>query len=314
LNPGASFEKDKSGKYIIGDDVQIAIIFVDVNQMYKGYDCNGGGLFKENRECEMLYDKVTVPLSHAGVDIKSDFLSYAFLGHCTNIGQLKAVIPRDFNKSNRDEVTRRVNEKSVSNPSSFIDPLWNTDDLIDIEKNWNADWTSGYISDNSWHDLSSYASNSFLSMSNCSYTFSTGYTYHYDDFIPIGAFYEAINPAADTAPSIADRTPVLLDSGNHGLLDAGELKTLTQANITTLDNARGDYRFYTQGNGQPGTGVAAAPGVSQTAPAIGVLASNFRSLRDTNNHRTIAMGTIEDEVWIINGRRVGEHPMFMRHG
>jgi hypothetical protein len=156
---------------------------------------------------------------------------------------------------------------------------------------------------------------------------------------PIGAFYESVSPAADTAASIADKTPVLLDANNHGLtvdqlaardtnndgqltgaeltnmsawadlnqnglLDAGELTTLANASITALKAARGDYTFYTQGNGNPGTGVAATPTINQTAPTLTVPASNYRSLRDTGNHRTIAMGAIEDEVWIINGQRI----------
>jgi Ca2+-binding RTX toxin-like protein/predicted glycoside hydrolase/deacetylase ChbG (UPF0249 family) len=159
------------------------------------------------------------------------------------------------------------------------------------------------------------------------------------DLAPIGAFYESVSPAADTAASIADKTPVLLDANNHGLtvdqlaardtnndgqltgaeltnmsawtdlnqngiLDAGELTTLANASITALNAARGDYTFYTQGNGNPGTGVAATPTINQTAPTLTVPASNYRSLRDTGNHRTIAMGTIEDEVWLINGQRI----------
>jgi Ca2+-binding RTX toxin-like protein/GH24 family phage-related lysozyme (muramidase) len=168
-------------------------------------------------------------------------------------------------------------------------------------------------------------------------------------FTPIGAFYESVSPAADNALSIADKTPVLLDAANNpitatqlaardanadgqltgaelnglsawadlnqnGLLDAGEIKSLTAgtgaggvgnaAGINTLDAARGDYTFYTQGNGNPGTGVAATPTINQTAPTLTVPASNYRSLRDTGNHRTIAMGTIEDEVWLINGQRI----------
>lgn len=150
---------------------------------------------------------------------------------------------------------------------------------------------------------------------------------------PIGAFYEAVAPTADSAPAIAHKTPVLLGSNNLGLtaaqlaardsnadgqlggselaglnqwadlnenghLDAGELSAATAPIHNT------DYTFYTAGNGQPGAGVAATPGVSITAPMLATPYSNYRSLRDTGNHRTISMGTIEDEVWIINGVRV----------
>jgi Ca2+-binding RTX toxin-like protein len=152
-----------------------------------------------------------------------------------------------------------------------------------------------------------------------------GYNPYGPSINPIGAFYESVSPAADTAASIADKTPVLLDANNHGLtvaqlaardtnndgqltgaelnnmsawtdlnqnglLDAGELTTLANASITALNAARGDYTFYTQGNGQPGAGVAATPTINQSAPTLTVPASNYRSLRDTGNHRTIATG------------------------
>jgi Ca2+-binding RTX toxin-like protein len=153
---------------------------------------------------------------------------------------------------------------------------------------------------------------------------------------PIGAFYESVTPALDLSPSIADKTPVLLGANNsglsvsalitrdvnldgqltgaeltglnawvdlneNGLLDANELKTLTQANISQIKSA--DYGFYTQGNAVIGTGVAAEPvrpnetnGVPAAMVAVAmpaqplslnfiqaVPASNFAALRATDN-------------------------------
>ncbi len=109
---------------------------------------------------------------------------------------------------------------------------------------------------------------------------------------PIGAFYETVTPALDLAPSIADKTPVLLDANNQGMsvaaltsrdsnldgqltgaeltglntwidanengqLETGELRSLTTAGISQIKSA--DYGFYTQGNAVIGTGVAAEP-------------------------------------------------------
>jgi hypothetical protein len=109
---------------------------------------------------------------------------------------------------------------------------------------------------------------------------------------PIGAFYESVTPALDLAPSIADKTPVLLGANNsglsvsaltgrdtnndgllsgaeltglnvwvdlneNGLLETGELRSLATAGISQIKSA--DYGFYTQGNAVIGTGVAAEP-------------------------------------------------------
>jgi|GEM_PF-6047918 len=173
-----------------------------------------------------------------------------------------------------------------------------------------------------------------------SYTFSTGYTYDYDDFLPldpIGAFYESTTPANDPALSIADKTSVFLDGAGQGLnatqvatldanqdgklggselgsltawadrnengqRDAGEVAGLVQAGINEV--LAGDYGFYTRGNSRLDA-VAQVPvrrdeyadqpsplamaGIAPPALTESVPASNYRTLRDTDNRYYITI-------------------------
>ena len=140
---------------------------------------------------------------------------------------------------------------------------------------------------------------------------------------PIGAFYESTSAALDSAESIAAYTPVLLDAERRGLsqaalqardtngdnkltdteleglnvwvdtnedgmLDTGELLTLSQRGVTSLRAS--DFDFHTRGNSVQGQALANAPAAqSEVAgqPArmdrVSVVPnSNYRTLRDTD--------------------------------
>ncbi|MDP2834306.1 MAG: calcium-binding protein [Pseudomonadota bacterium] len=140
---------------------------------------------------------------------------------------------------------------------------------------------------------------------------------------PIGAFYESKTPAADTAAAIAHKTSVLLDAngrglsaqtlgaldGNkdgqlsgteintlktwidaneNGLADSGEIQTLAQAGLTAIRAT--DYGFYTRGNSRyaPAPTTDAPARVDQTEA---VPASNYRTLRDTDNRYYVVTGS-----------------------
>lgn len=95
-------------------------------------------------------------------------------------------------------------------------------------------------------------------------------------FDPIGAFYETVTPANDLAPSIADKTPVLVAANNQGLTVAaltakdinydGKLSgtELNNLNIWIDANENGhldanELNTQTQGNAVSGAGIVAAP-------------------------------------------------------
>ncbi len=140
---------------------------------------------------------------------------------------------------------------------------------------------------------------------------------------PIGAFYESTSAALDRAESIAAQTPVLLDAERRGLslaalqardtngdnklsdkeleglnvwvdtnedgmLDNGELLTLSQRGVTSLRAS--DFDFHTRGNSVQGKAPVTAPANLSEAsgqPArmdrVSVVPnSNYRTLRDTD--------------------------------
>jgi hypothetical protein len=153
---------------------------------------------------------------------------------------------------------------------------------------------------------------------------------------PIGAYYESVTPALDLAPSIADKTPVLLGANNsglsvsalttrdanldgqltgteltslnvwvdlneNGLLDTGELRSLATAGISQIKSA--DYGFYTQGNAVIGAGVAVTPVRPNEAigvPAAIAAASNYRALRDTDNIYIVSASPLTYFAWNAN--------------
>jgi Ca2+-binding RTX toxin-like protein len=225
-------------------------------------------------------------------------------------------------------------------------------DYISIEQTLKQNYSNGLVGSGLYNGFTDYFSNWLLNSASTQQVapFVPGYNpadpYGFGSSLnldPIGAFYESVTPALDLAPSIADKTPVLLgannsglsvsaltardtnndgllsgaelsglnawvDANENGLLDTGELKTLTQANIIQIKSA--DYGFYTQGNSVIGTGVTAEPvrpneanGIpaaiaAQAMPAQplrvnfiqAVPASNYATLRATDNLFFVAGG------------------------
>ena len=141
---------------------------------------------------------------------------------------------------------------------------------------------------------------------------------------PIGAFYESTSAALDRAESIAAQTPVLLDAERRGLslaalqardtngdnkltdkeleglnvwvdtnedgmLDNGELLTLSQRGVTSLRAS--DFDFHTRGNSVQGKAPVTAPtNLSESSSLLArmdrfsvVPNSGYRILRDTDN-------------------------------
>lgn len=202
---------------------------------------------------------------------------------------------------------------------------------------------SGYISDTQYLSLSQLFSQA-LTMNNNVYqpTYSIPLTLD-----PIGAFYEVKSVGTDNSVSIANKTGVLLnaqrqgmstnvltaldgngdgklagtelsglqvwyDTNQNGMQEAGEVQGLAQAGISQVRSS--DYSFYTGGNSVATTG----PAVNPVAAAVAALptsvnliqaapASNFRSLRDTDNvywvnsYQYIAFGS--NQIKINNGNR-----------
>ncbi|MDH4609349.1 hypothetical protein E8F12_12435 [Pseudomonas sp. BN102] len=141
-------------------------------------------------------------------------------------------------------------------------------------------------------------------------------------YTPIGAFYESRTPATDNAPSIASKTPVLLDSaGNaqsaatlaaldanrdgrlsgdelgslrawadlneNGVIDTGELQSLGKSGLSLVRET--DYGFYTRGNARiawnpatPGRPNEHVGVPAQPDHTRPVPGSNYRALRDTD--------------------------------
>jgi LysM repeat protein len=185
-------------------------------------------------------------------------------------------------------------------PASNLTSL-NYNDLSSIDKTLNQLYGNGLVSAGLKNSFTYSYSNWLLtpSLTQQIAPFALGYNpadpYGFGPSLnldPIGAFYESVTPALDIAPSIADKTPVLLgannsglsvsalttrdanfdgqltgteltglnlwvDANENGLLETGELRSLATAGISQIKSA--DYGFYTQGNAVIGTGVAAEP-------------------------------------------------------
>jgi Ca2+-binding RTX toxin-like protein len=102
------------------------------------------------------------------------------------------------------------------------------------------------------------------------------------------------------------------DTNENGIQDAGELRSLAQQGISTIRAA--DYGFYTRGNAVSGMSGAAPVNVAETIgqptrPTLtqSVPASNYRSLRDTDNRYWINSSSYIDwgsnQVKINNAKR-----------
>ena len=154
----------------------------------------------------------------------------------------------------------------------------------------------------------------------------------------IGAFYESVSAALDTAESIAAKTPVVLDANlqgvsaaqlalrdaqdsgggsGSGVLSGQELSGLSfwsdlnedgfvdAGELKAVSSAVGsllarDYGFYTSGNAQRGAGVAGTPVYGGVAPIVAVPNSNYRSLRDTDNTYYPKNALFYNHVWSAN--------------
>ncbi|MDD2776613.1 MAG: hypothetical protein PHU06_11715 [Gallionella sp.] len=208
--------------------------------------------------------------------------------------------------------------------SDFTTPANTYTDLINIDKTLKQNYNNGLVGSGLYNGFTDYFSNWLLNTAPTpqiapfvpGYNPADPYGLGLD---PIGAFYETVTPALDTAPSIAAKTPVLLginnqgfnvstltsrdsnadgqltgaeltglnvwrDLNENGLLDTGELNTLAQANIAQIKSA--DYGFYTQGNALARAGAAIAPlrpNELNGMPVATVAVSNYRTLRDTDN-------------------------------
>lgn len=190
------------------------------------------------------------------------------------------------------------------------------------------DYKLGYISNSEYLSLSQLFSQA-LTTNNNVYSPAVSYSVPLT-LDPIGAFYEVKSAGLDNSVSIANKTGVLLnaqkqgvsantlaaldtnkdgkisgtelsglqiwyDTNQNGVQDAGEVQSLAQAGINQIRSA--DYSFYTSGNAIATTGplltpVAAAMAALPTSVNLiqAAPASNFRTLRDTDNRYYVAGG------------------------
>ena len=269
--------------------------------------------------------------------------------------------------ANGQIITEQVGANNVSvgqpafynNAGQLINPpatptTFNYNDLSSIDKTLNQLFNTGSVGSGLYNGFTDYFSNWLVNTAPTQQIipFVPGYNpadpYGFGlNLAPIGAFYETVTPALDLAPSIADKTPVLLDANNSGLsvsaltsrdtnldgqltgaeltglntwidanengqLDANELKTLTQANITQIKSA--DYNFYTQGNAVMGTGVAAEPlrpnetsgvpaAIAAQAMPVQPLRINFTQAVPASNYATLR--ATDNRYYIIPGYYAG---------
>ncbi len=206
--------------------------------------------------------------------------------------------------------------------------LGNVDQALAAENLAIRNHNLGYISNNEFLSLSQLFSQA-LTTNNNVYSPAVSYSIPLT-LDPIGAFYEVKSAGLDNSVSIANKTGVLLnaqkqgmstaaltaldgnkdgkltgtelsglqiwlDTNQNGMQDAGEVQSLSQAGISQIRSA--DYGFYTSGNAVATTGPAANPvaaaiaALPQSVNLIqGAPASNFRSLRDTDNRYYVAGG------------------------
>ena len=192
-----------------------------------------------------------------------------------------------------------------SGGSTKTTSLINFNDLINIDNTLYQSYSNGLVGSGLYNSFNDNFSSWLLNTAPIQQIipFVPGYNpadpYGFGlNLAPIGAFYETVTPALDLAPSIADKTPVLLDANNSGLsvsaltsrdtnldgqltgaeltglntwIDANENGQLDgsigspQAELQTLAQLgitqikSADYGFYTRGNAVIGAGVAAEP-------------------------------------------------------
>nr|WP_230954270.1 calcium-binding protein [Burkholderia stagnalis] len=226
------------------------------------------------------------------------------------IGDGASIVGEDING---DGITDR---NFVVNNGQRYD-LSNARDAIFADSLLSRYRTAGLLSGTSYLDLSQIISKTLTYGGRNDY----GFTMPNGWYNPIGAFYEAKSAALDTAASIAEKTPVLLDANRWGLSvnalrsrdanrdgklsgaeldglqvwvdanedgigDAGEFRTLAQAGIAEIRAV--DYDVITRGNHRHASAPAAAPAKHWEAAQPGrmylapaVPFSNYRTLRDT---------------------------------
>ena len=212
------------------------------------------------------------------------------------------------------------NAGQLLNPPATLTTFSYTD-LSAIDKTLNQMYGSGSVGSSLYNNFNDYYANWLLTPSLTQQAITNGLSGL--NLNPIGAFYESVTPALDTAPSIAAKTPVLLDAAGKGLsvasltardlnldgkltgaelnglnlwIDANENGALDPASaliageLKTLTAAgitqikSADYNFYTQGNAVSGAGITAAPvRLVETNGMPTAIASNYRTLRATDN-------------------------------
>ncbi|PPD45290.1 MAG: calcium-binding protein [Methylobacter sp.] len=219
----------------------------------------------------------------------------------------------------------------VSNPIDF-------NQILDFDKQIFNLHNDDIFSDSLYNQISNYLSDWVLSggyQTLNQYNYNFGLSFN----TPIGAFYDSQNPATDISPTIAGRTPVLLDADNNyyglnyalldgrdtnndGKLTGGELaglvfwsdtnengasetwevKALAERSVSAIASA--DYGFYTRGNAArpaeplPPTLADVPPPAAPVQPAVP--ASNYRTLRDTDNTFIISTSPLRWIDWQTN--------------
>jgi Ca2+-binding RTX toxin-like protein len=250
------------------------------------------------------------------------------------------------------KVNPNLNENTCYAPGTLVNLIpdsnltsLNYNDLSSIDKTLNQLYGNGLVSAGLKNSFTYSYSNWLLtpSLTQQIAPFAPGYNpadpYGFGPSLnldPIGAFYETVTPALDLAPSIADKTPVLLGANNsglsvsglsardtnndgllsgaeltglnvwvdlneNGLLETGELRSLATAGISQIKSA--DYGFYTQGNAVIGTGVAVTPARPNEAigvPAAIAAASNYRALRDSDSIYIVSASPLTYFAWNAN--------------
>ena len=252
-------------------------------------------------------------IGQSGTITKTDTNGDGIFDHIkteARIGDGASVVGEDING---DGITDR---NFVVNNGQRYD-LSNARDAIFADSLLSRYRTAGLLSGTSYLDLSQIISKTLTYGGRNDY----GFTMPNGWYNPIGAFYEAKSAALDTAASIAEKTPVLLDANRWGLSvnalrlrdanrdgklsgaeldglqvwvdanedgigDAGEFRTLAQAGIAEIRAV--DYDVITRGNHRHASAPAAAPAKHWEAAQPGrmylapaVPFSNYRTLRDT---------------------------------
>ncbi|TAN50414.1 MAG: hypothetical protein EPN26_10175, partial [Rhodospirillales bacterium] len=194
-----------------------------------------------------------------------------------------------------------------SSASSTSNGQFNLDGMSNFEQQITQFFNQGMLSLPAYNSFTQGHSNWLLSDQTLPYVPGFDNSYDFDlDFDALGAFYESTSVANDNSPSIADKTPVILDADHRGLTEANlrnldsnndsqlsgsELETLrawadsnedgmADAGEITALNAIGirairsvDYGFYTRGNSRSSDSSFAA-NIPPTIQALPGMASN----------------------------------------